>query len=125
MKDESVRKSFLISLKLNPAKLVCADQIHSSNVKIVGASDRDTFVGGCDGLITADKEIILGIFTADCVPLLVSYGNGELKAAIHIGWKGLSAGIIENSLEILQREFCVRPEEIKVYIGSSYPLLLL
>jgi copper oxidase (laccase) domain-containing protein len=107
----------LVSLKLNPAKLVCADQIHSSNVKIVGASDKDIFVGDCDGLITADKEIILGIFIADCVPLLMSYRCEELKAVIHIDWKGLSAGIIENSLEILQREFCVRPEEIKVYIG--------
>jgi copper oxidase (laccase) domain-containing protein len=72
MKDKSVRKSFLGFLKLNLAKLVCADQIHSNNVKIVNASDRDTFVGGCDGLITADKEIILGIFVVDCVPLLVS-----------------------------------------------------
>jgi YfiH family protein len=117
MKDEVVRRSFLFSLKLNPANLVCANQVHGNAVKIVSASDKNTFAGGCDGLITADKEIMLGIFTADCVPLLISAGKRELKAAVHIGWKGLSAGIMENTLEMLKKEFCLRPEEIKIYIG--------
>lgn len=73
--------------------------------------------GGYVGLITADKVIILRIFTASCVLLLMFYGCVKFKAAIHIDWKGLSVGIIESSLEILQREFYVRAEEIKVYIG--------
>jgi copper oxidase (laccase) domain-containing protein len=89
---------------------MCRSQIYSSNVKTVRASARGTFVDGCDGLIIAGKEI----FMAD--------GIGEFKAAIHVGWKGLSVGITENSFEILQKKIYVRQEEIKVYIGPHIRL---
>jgi copper oxidase (laccase) domain-containing protein len=39
----------------------------------------------------------------------------EIKAALHAGWKGIFLGIIENAVKIFNKEFCVRPEEIKVY----------
>ncbi|MDR3257113.1 MAG: peptidoglycan editing factor PgeF [Endomicrobium sp.] len=117
MKDEIVRNSFLSSLKLNPVNLVLANQVHSNNVKIVNAFNKNSFIDNCDGLITTDKDVMLGIFTADCVPLLMSCGNCEFKAAIHAGWKGLFAGIIENTLDILKKDFCIKIEEIKVYIG--------
>jgi YfiH family protein len=60
---------------------------------------------------------MLGIFTADCVPLLMSGRNGEVKAAIHAGWKGLYLGIIEDAVKILNEKFCINPGEIRVYIG--------
>ncbi|MDR3253403.1 MAG: peptidoglycan editing factor PgeF [Endomicrobium sp.] len=117
MKDKSVRNSFLLSLKLNPMKLVLANQIHSNNIAIVSVSNRNTFINNCDGLITADKDIMLGIFSADCVPLLLYMGNMGIKAALHAGWKGIFSGIIENAVKIFNKEFCIRPEEIKVYMG--------
>jgi len=58
-------------------------------------------VDGCDGLIIAGKEI----FMAD--------GIGEFKAAIHVGWKGLSVGITENSFEILQKNSTLDRKKLK------------
>jgi YfiH family protein len=117
MKNEIVRNAFLSSLKVNPMNLIVANQVHSSNVKIVDVSNKSTFIDDCDGLITTDKEIILGVYTADCVPLLISAENGKLKAAVHIGWKGLLAGVIENTLELLRGKFYTELKKIKVYIG--------
>jgi YfiH family protein len=117
MKDEDVRNNFLTSLGLDPTKLVLANQIHSNNIAIVKASNQNTFIDNCDGLITADKNTMIGIFTADCVCLLISERNSEVKAAIHAGWRGLYNGIIENTFNVLKKDFCVNLDEIQVYIG--------
>jgi YfiH family protein len=117
MKNKIERDKFLFSLNLNPVKLVLANQIHSSNVKIVSTFDQNTVVDNCDSLITADKDTILGIFTADCVPLLIFSEDSKVKAAIHAGWKGIYSGIIENTFDILTKDFSIKPNQIKVYIG--------
>jgi copper oxidase (laccase) domain-containing protein len=58
-------------------KLALANQIHNNNIAIVSASDRNTFIDNRDGLITADKDIVLGIFSVDCAFALIygQYGN--------------------------------------------------
>jgi len=117
MKDEIARKTFLCSLKLNPADLVLANQVHGNNVKVVSSSDKNTFIDNCDGLISVEEDIVLGIFTADCIPLLISAENRRLKAAIHLGWRGLCNGIIENAVEILKNEFRTELKKVNVYIG--------
>ncbi|MDR0977772.1 MAG: peptidoglycan editing factor PgeF [Endomicrobium sp.] len=117
MKDKYIRDSFLRSLVLDSADLVLADQIHGNNVRIVKHSDKNTFIENCDGLITDDKSILLGIFTADCIPILISSRDGEIKAAVHAGWRGILSGIVENTVGILKKNFCVSAKNIMVYIG--------
>ncbi|GHT45819.1 laccase domain protein [Endomicrobiia bacterium] len=117
MKDKNIRNNFFMSLNLNPVKLVLANQTHGSNITIVGASDQNTFIDNCDGLITADKNTMIGIFTADCVLLLVACRKEQVKAAIHTGWKGLYGGIIENTFNVLKKDFSVDFNEVQVYIG--------
>ncbi|MDR1104580.1 MAG: peptidoglycan editing factor PgeF [Endomicrobium sp.] len=116
MKNKAERDSFLRSTALNPADLVLANQVHGNNVKVVKRSDQNTVIDNCDGLITADKNLLLGIFTADCVPILISSSDGEVKAAVHVGWKGLYLGIVENAIRVLINDFCISPKSIKVYI---------
>ncbi|MDR2067111.1 MAG: peptidoglycan editing factor PgeF [Endomicrobium sp.] len=115
LKDKIVRDKFLISQGLNPTNLVLANQVHSANIKIVGNTDSGNFIDNCDGLITNDKSIMLGVFTADCVPLLIT--NGTIKAAIHAGWKGIYLGILENTIEVFKNKFSVHVKDIEVYIG--------
>jgi YfiH family protein len=115
LKDKTLRDNFLISQDLNPSNLVLANQVHGTNVKIVGNTDSGNFIDNCDGLISNDKSIMLGVFTADCMPLLIT--NGIIKAAIHAGWRGIHLGIIENTVEILKNKFSIISKDIDVYIG--------
>lgn len=115
LKDKITRDNFLISQGLRPSNLVLANQVHSANIKIVGNTDSGNFIDNCDGLITNDKSIMLGVFTADCVPLLIT--NGTIKAAIHAGWKGIYLGIVENTIEVFKNKFSVHAKDIEVYIG--------
>lgn len=55
-----------------------------------------------DVVYTRTPDLSVGIVTADCVPILVAADEGRLVAAIHAGWRGLAAGVIEAGLEALK-----------------------
>lgn len=78
-------------------RLIQPKQIHSSNV--VPASE---FVPGleADASISKSDLDLLSVLTADCVPILI-YHPEHIAAAIHAGWRGLSNGIIKETLKLL------------------------
>ena len=51
-----------------------------------------------DAIITNLKNVAIGIFTADCSPILLVEPNLQIIAAIHCGWRGAIAGIITNTI---------------------------
>lgn len=73
-------------------------QIHSN--KILWVKDEKEKI--CDGAFTKEYNFLLGIKTADCVPLIVSGGN--FVGAIHCGWRGLSKGILHEMKKIIEME---------------------
>jgi YfiH family protein len=66
-------------------------QVHSA--RLVEA--RAGVCGEADGLLTAKKELVLAVRTADCVPVLLA--TPRQVAAVHAGWRGLAAGIVERA----------------------------
>ena len=62
-------------------------------------------------------SVMLGIFTADCMPVLMASKNGDVKAAVHAGWKGLAAGILQNTIKLFYEKFKVGAEDIVDYIA--------
>ena len=74
-----------------------AHQSHSNKCIILNkASDN---IGNADGLVTKSSELVLGITTADCIPLIFFDNQNGIIGICHAGWKGLSNGIIENTIE--------------------------
>ncbi|HEY6417851.1 MAG TPA: peptidoglycan editing factor PgeF [Candidatus Binataceae bacterium] len=68
------------------------NQVHGAVVQRVtreNARARPT----ADGMVTAEPGIILGIYTADCVPILLLDSRARIAGAIHAGWRGIIAGI--------------------------------
>lgn len=55
-----------------------------------------------DAAFTTQQGIVLAILTADCLPILLCADDGSEIAAIHAGWRGLSAGIIESTVARLR-----------------------
>jgi polyphenol oxidase len=75
-------------------KKIELNQFHS-NVSIeLPSDDRDA-----DASFTMQSRVVCSIRTADCMPLLITDEEGSFVAAIHAGWRGLSSGIIENTLK--------------------------
>ena len=105
----------------DPAKpLVTLRQIHSSVVVVgvSGDSRRQTPWKG-DGLMTAEPGILLGIQTADCIPVLVADGKRRVVAAFHAGWRGTVKRIVESGIGRMRLEFGSRPEDLTAAIGPG------
>jgi polyphenol oxidase len=72
-------------------------QVHGDRVRQVSVAG---FQGEGDVLVTETPGILLAVRTADCVPIAVA-GEG-IVAAIHAGWRGLGAGVVEAALRALE-----------------------
>jgi YfiH family protein len=72
-----------------------------------------------DALFTADPNLLLGILTADCVPVLIADTRTHAVAAFHAGWRGTLARIVERGVGTLRREFGSRPQDLIAAIGPA------
>ncbi|HSQ14988.1 MAG TPA: polyphenol oxidase family protein [Candidatus Binatia bacterium] len=79
-------------------------QVHSASVLPFEPGDGDV-PGGWkregDALWTASPGTGVGVHTADCVPILLSHRKIRVAAAVHAGWRGLAAGIVEKTVRVL------------------------
>ncbi|ACE06467.1 hypothetical protein Aasi_1128 [Candidatus Amoebophilus asiaticus 5a2] len=78
------------------------DQIHSASVITIHNKEKTTSCLQADALVTSLSGILLGIRTADCVPILFFDSKNKVIAAAHAGWKGTVAGVIENTILAMQ-----------------------
>ncbi len=103
--------------------LVTLRQIHSSLIRTVSAKDirenRMPAVLKGDGLMTDEPGVLLGIQTADCIPVLVADRKKRVVAAFHAGWRGTLARIVENGVGRMRLEFGSRPEDLIASIGPG------
>ena len=72
-----------------------------------------------DALYTHDPNLLLGILTADCVPVLIADTRTHAVAAFHAGWRGTLARIVERGIGTLRRDFGSRPQDLIAAIGPS------
>ncbi len=103
--------------------LVTLRQIHSSLVRRVQANDVHSTgmpaVLKGDGLMTGEPGVLLGIQTADCIPVLVADRKRRAVAAFHAGWRGTLARIVENGVGRMRLEFGSKPEDLIASIGPG------
>jgi YfiH family protein len=73
---------------------------HGTRIAVVGQANEDC--GEADGMFTDRPGLLLCIATADCVPILLARRDGTQVAALHAGWRGALAGIVERFVELLR-----------------------
>jgi len=96
-------------------------QIHSGLVHRTGTEQRPataTPLRG-DGWITKEPGTLLGIQTADCIPVLVVDVRQRIIAAFHAGWRGTLARIVERGVGRLRAEFGSQPRDLTAAIGPG------
>jgi YfiH family protein len=111
------RARFLAAIGAPGWPIVKLKQIHSGTVvEIEDTSPASEAVSG-DAAITSLRGIILGVQTADCVPILVADDEGRAIASIHAGWRGTAARIARTTVARLTQKFSVRGESLRAVIG--------
>ncbi len=93
-----------------------SDIIHKIDEKNISSFNNNTVIEG-DGLITDIKGILLGILTADCVPVLYYCPDPGVVAIVHAGWKGIHKKIHIQAVERLVGNYNCTPESILVTIA--------
>ncbi len=98
-------------------RLFTVKQVHGSRILDVTDSIEsvDGFEG--DGLVTRRKDIVLGILTADCIPILMLEPEKEVIAALHGGWKGLAGGIIKEGISFLVSRYGASKDALLIVLG--------
>ena len=108
-----------------PEQIVCTDQTHTTNIRVVTGADlgkgvtREKDYTDIDGLITNEKGIVLATFYADCVPLYFVDPVKEVIGLSHSGWRGTVDGMGRVTVTRMQQEYGCRPEDIYAAIGPS------
>jgi hypothetical protein len=104
--------------------LVTLRQIHSDIIDCVD-SDFDSSRGSRpeplagDGLITNTPGLLLGIQTADCLPILLVDPKRRAVGAFHAGWRGTLKRIVEKGVGQMRLHFGSRPRDLKAAIGPG------
>ncbi len=100
--------------------IVTLRQIHSDvlHLAVVGDATRER-PWKADGLMTAQPGLLLGIQTADCIPVLVADPKRRAVAAFHAGWRGTVKRIVETGTGRMRLEFGSRPEDLIAVIGPG------
>jgi len=116
------RRQWFSRLNLDLNKLIAVDQPHGNNVTKVseaqcgrGVYQKD-WLEGVDALITSDTGIILGIETADCLPIFLKDSKKNVIGLAHAGWRGVVANIASNFVEVALAAGA-RIDNIEIAIG--------
>lgn len=96
--------------------LVVFKQVHSTRVATL--TERPSGVIEADGLVTNRPDLLLGILTADCSPVLFADPEAGVVGAAHAGWKGTVGHIVANTVEAMVK-LGAKPERIRAAIGPT------
>ena len=103
--------------------LVTARQVHGNHCLTVTDQDPGKLAQlaqtEADALLTAEPGVLLGVLTADCLPLIMIDVNQSAVAVVHVGWRGLEQSIGTVVVTELGRRFAVAAETLQVYAGPA------
>ena len=105
----------LLQAQLGGARPVFLSQVHGVDVAHLNAGTPDGTTA--DACITQETQVACTIMVADCLPLLFTDDAGRVVAAAHAGWRGLAAGVIEQTVNAMCAQAGVPTEQVRVWLG--------
>ena len=114
------RRRFLDALGTPDCHLVTAKQVHSADVRLVrDTEDARSEPSACDALTANVEKTLLGVQTADCLPILIADERTGAFAAVHAGWRGTLGGIVARTVERMQLGYDSRPRDLVAAFGPA------
>lgn len=97
-----------------------ARQVHEAEVRLHRAVPPGlSLVEPCDGHATDEVGVLLAVTVADCVPIFVVAPERRVVAALHAGWRGGAAGVLEAGLRLVEAVAGAAAEDLYVHLGPS------
>ena len=104
------------------SRVVTPKQVHS-DIVLVTPADAPTGptarLGTGDALVSNNAHLLVGVRTADCIPILLVDQASRHVGAIHAGWRGTTQEIARKAVETMVRHFGTRPDDLWAAIGPG------
>lgn len=97
------RARMTATLGVTRENLATPYQIHSPTAVVAMDAWAKGEAPEADAVVTATPGLAVGISTADCGPILFADGEAGVVAAAHAGWKGALGGIIESTIDAMEK----------------------
>ncbi len=94
-------------------------QVHGTDILVRSRPRPGRMEGSGDGLIASETGVEVGVWTADCLPVLVSTESGSHVGAFHAGWRGAAAGIALKGLRRMMDEWGLHSASFRVVLGPA------
>jgi hypothetical protein len=105
-----------IAAILPDASLATVHQVHSADVVVADHAWPQGERPRADAIVTDTPNLLLGILTADCAPVLFADHRAVVVGAAHAGWRGALAGVTDATLEAMEK-LGARRENIHAAVG--------
>lgn len=109
----TANRQALVEMAGLPAMPHWLEQVHGTDVIRISEGAPISVCG--DAAYTDKKGQVCAVMTADCLPVLFCAINGDEVAAAHAGWRGLHAGVLEETLAC----FRAQPTQIMAWLGPA------
>lgn len=123
------RRILCDALRIDPCQLITPHQVHSDRIVVIdrtwleqNESDRKLSLEGVDALMTNVPDVFVTVSTADCVPVLLYASDKQAVAAVHAGWRGTVAAIVQKTIRKMVAVYGCDVSFLQVAIGPSISL---
>lgn len=102
---------------IKPEHIIIPRQVHGTEVAVVESVPADAArLEGIDAVVTTVRGLMVGVSTADCIPVLLFDEQAGIVAAAHAGWRGAVAGVVERTVDTMRS---LGAADIKGIIGTG------
>jgi YfiH family protein len=118
------RRGLMRTLGRRLLEPVVGEQVHGAEARAVGElhsgtrwEQNEKALQNTDALVTATRYLPLVILVADCLPIALVDPVRSVAAAVHAGWRGLAAGVIEGALRTMKTTWGTVASDVVAWIG--------
>jgi polyphenol oxidase len=130
---DQVHREARRALGLGDRKFVTARQVHGDKIAVIDTvPSGDKCFEGCDGLITNQCDVCLGVYVADCCAIFLVDQDARAIGLVHSGKKGTALGVVRNAVRSMREKFgiasvdlmaqlspCIRPPHYEIDFAAE------
>ena len=115
---DDVHRRVRDSLGLGNAAFLTAEQVHGKKVAVIDSPiSADRCFDACDGLVTNQRNVCLGIYVADCCAVFLLDPVRKTIGLVHSGKKGTEFGIVPEAIRTMEERFDSKPADLIVQLS--------
>ncbi|MCM1163194.1 MAG: polyphenol oxidase family protein [Muribaculaceae bacterium] len=115
---QACRHMLATRLGVDEKAIVIPRQTHSTNVAVITPDNIGADFNNVDALVTTMRGVVIGVNTADCVPVIMADPHARVIGVAHAGWRGALGGVATNTL-LTMMDAGANPSDIIVEFGPS------